>query len=91
MGAPPAFVLVAVWLEGAMLIAVGVTIGALLCLPLLGVVSAYASQRTGLAVAATLGGPELWLLGSTLAGASVAAALPSLSLLWRPVAGLLRS
>jgi putative ABC transport system permease protein len=91
LGAPPQFVAATVWLEGALLIGLGIATGALLGAGLLQAASAYASSRTGLAVVAVLGTPEWTLLAALFAGGSLLAALPSLPLLWKPVSGLLRS
>jgi len=91
LGAPPAFVVSAVWLEGATLIGLGVAGGALVGAALLHAVSKYASVRTGLAIDATFGLPEYELLGALFVGGSLIAALPSLPLLWRPIAETLRS
>jgi putative ABC transport system permease protein len=91
LGAPPLFVVAAVWLEGAALIGCGVAAGAILGGLLVRIIGEYASLRTGLDVEAVLGAPEAALLVSLLAGGSLLAALPSLPLLRKPVAGLLRS
>ena len=91
LGAPPQFVAATVWLEGALLIGLGIAAGALLGAALLQAASAYASSRTGLAVVAAFGMPEWILLAALFAGGSLLAALPSLPLLWKPVSGLLRS
>jgi putative ABC transport system permease protein len=91
LGAPPGFVVATVWLEGASLIGLGVAAGAPLGAILLQVISRYASLRTGLAIEASLGLPEFALLGALFVGGSTLAALPSLPLLRRPVAGLLRT
>jgi putative ABC transport system permease protein len=91
LGAPPAFVVATVWLEGASLIGLGVAAGAPLGAILLQAISRYASLRTGLHIEASLGLPEVTLLGALFVGGSTLAALPSLPLLLRPVAGLLRT
>jgi putative ABC transport system permease protein len=91
LGARPGFVVAAVWLEGATLIGLGVAAGAVFGALLIHVISGYASLRTGLDVEAALGAPEAVLLGALLAGGSLLAALPSLPVLRKPVAGLLRS
>ena len=91
LGAPPAFVVSTVWLEGALLIGLGIATGTLLGVALLQGTSAYVSSRTGLSVGASLGAPEFGLLAALFVGGSLLAGLPSLPLLWKPIAGLLRS
>jgi putative ABC transport system permease protein len=91
LGAPPAFVATTVWLEGALLIGLGIATGALLGAAFLQATSAYVSSRTGLAVGAALGAPEFALLAILFAGGSLLAVLPSLPLMWKPISGLLRS
>jgi putative ABC transport system permease protein len=81
LGAPPSFVFVTVWLQGALLIASGVLAGAALGWALARGVGAWASAQTGLAIDAAPGIPEVLLLLALLIGGSLLAALPSLTAL----------
>lgn len=91
LGAPPAFVFISVWLQGALLIATGVLTGGMLGWALSRGINLWSSARTGLAMDATPGGPELMLLTLLLVGGSLLAALPSLSTLRVSADRLLRS
>jgi len=90
LGAPPAFVFVTVWLQGAVLIGTGVLLGVGLGFVLAKAMGAMVSEQLGLAVDATIGAPELALAAALLGVGSVLAAAPSLSTLRVPVARLLR-
>jgi putative ABC transport system permease protein len=90
LGAPPAFVFVAVWLQGALLIAAGVLVGVGLGFVLTRAVSAFASEQLGLAIDPTIGTSELALAAALLVAGSLLAALPSLPTLRVQVARLLR-
>ncbi len=81
LGAPPLFVFLTVWLQGALLIASGVLAGAMLGWALARGIGAWASARTGLAIDAVPGVAEAWLLFALLIGGSLLAALPSLTAL----------
>lgn len=90
LGAPPAFVFVTVWLQGASLIGAGVVLGVAAGYALAKALSAFASVELGLAVDATIGPAELALAAALLIGGSLLAAVPSLPTLRVPVARLLR-
>jgi len=90
LGAPPSFIFLTVWLQGAFLIATGVLAGAILGWALARGVSAWASAQTGLAIEAALGAPEVLLLLALLVGGSLLAALPSLAALQGSADRLLR-
>jgi putative ABC transport system permease protein len=90
LGASPAFVFVAVWLQGALLIGAGVALGLGLGFVLARVVSAVAGAQLGFDVDATIGVPELAFSATLLAAGSLFAAAPSLPLLRVPAARLLR-
>lgn len=90
LGAPPAFVFMTVWLQGAVLIGAGVAAGLAVGAVLVRIVSAVASEQLALAIDATIGVPELLLAATLLAGGSLLAALPSLTTLRVPVSRLLR-
>jgi putative ABC transport system permease protein len=81
LGAPPSFVFLTVWLQGALLIASGVLAGAMLGWALARGLGVWASARTGLAIDAVPGAAEAWLLFALLVGGSLLAALPSLTAL----------
>jgi ABC-type lipoprotein release transport system permease subunit len=90
LGAPPAFVFVTVWLQGALLIGVGVLFGLGSGFALAKAMSAYAGAQLGLAVDATIGVPELVFAAVLLVAGSLFVAAPSLPLLRVPAARLLR-
>jgi len=90
LGAPPSFVFVMVWVQGALLVGAGVVTGVALGAVLTRVVSAIAGDQLGLALDATIGVPELAFAAALLAGGSALAALPSLATLRVPVSRLLR-
>lgn len=90
LGAPPAFVFVTVWLQGALLIGAGVLFGLGLGFALAKAMSAFAGAELGFAVDATIGVPELAFAGALLVAGSLFAAAPSLPLLRVPAARLLR-
>jgi putative ABC transport system permease protein len=81
LGAPPTFVFVTVWLQGALLMATGVAAGMLLGWATSRALSAWVSTRTGLAVNATPGAPEVAFVLALLVVGSMLAALPSLATL----------
>jgi putative ABC transport system permease protein len=81
LGAPPPFVFLTVWLQGALLIASGVLAGAILGWALARGIGVWASARTGLTIDAVPGAAETWLLVALLVGGSLLAALPSLTAL----------
>jgi putative ABC transport system permease protein len=81
LGAPPTFVFVTVWLQGALLMATGVAAGLLLGSAMSRALSAWVSTRTGLAVNATPGAPEVAFVLALLVVGSTLAALPSLAAL----------
>jgi putative ABC transport system permease protein len=91
LGAPPAFVFVTVWLQGAMLIAAGVLLGVGLGVPLAKAIGAIAGEELGLVVDATIGVPELAYAAVLLGAGSLFAAAPSLPTLRVPVSRLLRA
>jgi putative ABC transport system permease protein len=90
LGAPPAFVFVTVWLQGALLIAAGALIGVALGFALARVIGLYASKELGLAVDAAIGAQELALAAAVMVAGSLLAVAPSLPMLRVPVARLLR-
>jgi len=90
LGAPPAFVFVTVWLQGALLIGAGVLFGLGLGFALAKAISAYVGAQLGFAVDATIGVPELAFAAALLVAGSLFAAAPSLPLLRVPAARLLR-
>ncbi len=90
LGATPAFVFVAVWLQGALLIGTGVLLGLGTGFALAKAIAAIASDQLGLAVDATIGAPELAFTAVLLVAGSLFAAAPSLPLLRVPAARLLR-
>jgi putative ABC transport system permease protein len=90
LGAPPTFVFVTVWLQGALLIAAGVLLGVALGFALARVMGTFASKEMGLAIDATIGTQELALAAAVLVAGSLLAIAPSLSTMWVPVARLLR-
>jgi putative ABC transport system permease protein len=90
LGAPPAFIFVAVWLHGALLVAAGGVLGTVLGAIAVQVLGAVAGSRLGFALDATIGAPEIRLVLALLAAGSLLAALPSLLTLRAPVARLLR-
>ena len=81
LGAPPSFVFLTVWLQGALLIACGVLAGAVLGWALARGIGAWASARTGLSIDAAPGAAEAWLLLALFVGGSLFATLPSLATL----------
>lgn len=90
LGAPPAFVFVTVWLQGALLIAAGVLVGLGLGFALAKAIGALAGAQLGFDVDATIGPPELAAAGVLLIAGTLFAAAPSLPLLRVPAARLLR-
>lgn len=90
LGAPPSFVFVTVWMQGALLIAAGVLLGVALGFTLAKTIGAFAGKELGLAIEATIGTQELALAAAVLAAGSLLAAAPSLPTLRVPVARLLR-
>src|SRR6185295_16439910 len=74
LGAPRAFVFVAVWLQGAFLIAAGVVSGLGLGVVLARAIGAYAATELGFDADATIGIPELAFAASLLAAGSLFAA-----------------
>jgi hypothetical protein len=91
LGAPPAFVFVTVWLQGALLIAAGILLGMGLGVPLAKAIGAIAGEELGLVVDATIGVPELAYAAVLLGAGSLFAAAPSLPTLRVPVSRLLRA
>jgi len=90
LGAPPAFVFLVVWLQGALLIAAGTLGGALLAWVLSRALGAWLSVRTGLAIDSASGLQELWMLLALLVAGSLLSALPSLAALRGSADRLLR-
>jgi putative ABC transport system permease protein len=90
LGAPPAFVFVTVWLQGALLIAAGVLFGVGLGFAFARLIGVFASEEFGLAIDATFGIQELALVAAVLGAGSLLAVAPSLPTLRVPVARLLR-
>jgi len=90
LGAPPAFVLATVWLQGAVLVAAGVVIGLLLGSILALGLGSVLGSRMGIAIAALPGWREFGLAAVLLVAGSLLAALPSLATLRMPVRRLLQ-
>ena len=90
LGAPGRFVFATVWLQGAVLMVSGVVLGVALAAGFAHALSRFLSARTGVAVHAQLGWPELALVGCGLLAASLLAALPSIFALRVSAARLLR-
>jgi len=91
LGAPPAYVFLAIFLQCIALMAAGIAAGAPLALLLCRALSALVAARTGLAVDSGLGWPEVRLLLELLAVASLLSALPSLLALRLSALRLLRA
>jgi len=91
LGAPPAFVFLVVWLQSSFLIAVGVLCGATLGIGLSLAVGNWLSLQTGLAIHASPGIKETWLLLALVIGGSLLAIIPSLTALRIPTYRLLRA
>ena len=90
LGAPPAFVFVTVWLQGALLIGAGVLVGLGLGFILANAMSALARAQLGFDVDTAIGAPEFAMCAALLVAASLLAAAPSLPLLRVSAARLLR-
>jgi putative ABC transport system permease protein len=91
LGAPPAFVLLTLWLQAAVLIAAGIVAGTLAGAALSLALGAIVSERTGLMVNAWPGAAEAWLLAALLVAGSLLAALPSMAAMRMSTSRLLRA
>jgi putative ABC transport system permease protein len=91
LGAPPSFLLVAIWLQGTMLIVAGALAGLVTACALAKAMAAMASAELGLAIDAAIGAPELVFAALLAFAGSLLAAAPSLPFLRLPAAELLRS
>lgn len=90
LGAPPRFIFATIWLQGIALVGGGVILGTLAGWLLIRLLAALASDRTGLALEATVGMPEAGLLLALWTAGTALAALPSIVALRLSVADLLR-
>lgn len=91
IGAPPGFVLAALWLELGAVLAVGVVAGTGLGWAVAGVAGSSLGRTAGFTVGVSLGWVEIRLAGAVLLGGLLAAAIPAaLSLRGSPGAALKR-
>ena len=91
LGAPPVFLFAAVWLQGVLLIGLGVLAGLLAAIALAKGLGAIAGGAPSLEVDTAIGMSELAFAGTFFIAGSLFAAAPSLPILRIPVAQLLRS
>jgi putative ABC transport system permease protein len=90
LGAPPAYVLLAVWLGAVALLGAGCLAGLGAGFALTAALSGVVAARTGLALAVTIGWSDLAFVIGLLALASLLALVPALASYRRPVAAALR-
>lgn len=82
VGAPPAFIVGALWLELGVILLGGVAAGVLLGWGAAALAGAVLSRATGVAVPVALGVPELWLALATFGCALAASAVPAIAGGW---------
>jgi putative ABC transport system permease protein len=90
LGAPPAYVLLAVWLGALLLLAAGCLAGLGAGFALTAALSGLVAARTGLALQVTIGWPDVAFVITLVALASMLALVPALASYRRPVAAALR-
>ena len=90
LGASPTYILLAVWLGAALLLAVGCLLGLALGGLAAGLAGQLVEERTGLAVAVDIGGSEVLGVLGLIAVASLLALLPAIGTFRSPVDQSLR-
>jgi putative ABC transport system permease protein len=90
LGAPPAYILLAVWLGAVALLGAGCATGLGAGFALTAALSGLVAARTGLALAVTIGWSDLAFVMLLLVLASLLALVPALATYRRPVAAALR-
>jgi putative ABC transport system permease protein len=90
LGASRTYIFAVAWTYSFSLIAIGSLLGLAVAEAFVGVVSAIFSQATGLALASSIGGPEIWLAVALAAIGGVLSLVPAALLYRRPVVEALR-
>ena len=90
LGAPRAFIFLTIWSYVALIVAAGALAGLGLGMGLAGTVSAAFTAETGIALDATVGAAELWLIAAIVAIGMAVATVPAALLYRKPVIDALR-
>ena len=91
LGAPRSYIFLVVWTGVTLMVAAGAILGLGLGYAVAQVLSAIISQKSGMAIAATIGRPELWLAGLLVLLGGLVALVPAALVHRQPVIGLLRT
>ncbi|WP_319773356.1 ABC transporter permease [Breoghania sp.] len=90
LGAPRAFIFLTIWSYVALIVTLGAMAGLALGMGLAGIVSTAFTAETGIALQASLGGPELALVAAIIVIGMAVATVPAALLYRKPVIDALR-
>ncbi|PTW60685.1 putative ABC transport system permease protein [Breoghania corrubedonensis] len=90
LGAPRSFIFLTIWSYVALIVAVGAVAGLGLGMGLAGTISAAFTAQTGIALDATIGASEIWLVMAIIAIGMAVATVPAALLYRKPVIDALR-